>query len=66
MYGLECCAIDKTMKRKMNVMEMRMLRWMIRVTIKDRIRNEYIRGSVGVVPIVDKLHENRLKWLRHV
>jgi len=33
---------------------------------KDRIRNEYIRGSLEVAPIVDKICENRLKWLGHV
>ncbi|KAF0752588.1 Uncharacterized protein FWK35_00011041 [Aphis craccivora] len=42
------------------------VRWMIGVTREDRIRNEYIRGSIGVAPIVDKLRENRLRWLGHV
>lgn len=66
MYGSECWAIDKTMERKMSVAEMRMLRWMSGVTRKDRIRNEYIRGSIGVAPIIDKMRENRLRWLGHV
>jgi len=33
------------------------------VTREDRIRNEYIRGSIGVAPIVDKRPKNRLRWL---
>jgi len=50
------------MKRKMSVVEMRMLRWMMSVvTREDRIRNEYIRGSIGVASIVDKMRENMLR-----
>ena len=37
-----------------------------RVTNEDKIRNEYIRGSIGVASIVDKMRENRLRWLGHV
>jgi len=33
---------------------------------EDRIRNEYIRGSIGVAPIVDKMRENRLRRLGHI
>src|SRR5690348_1936379 len=36
------------------------------VTRKDRIRNDYIRGSVGVADIKDKMRENRLRWFGHV
>jgi len=33
---------------------MRMLRWMSVVMREGRIRNEYVRGSIGVASIVDK------------
>jgi len=36
------------------------------VTRENRIRNEYLRGSIGVAPIVDKMRKNRLRWLGHV
>jgi len=29
---------------------------------EDRIRNYFIRGSVGVALMVDKMKENRLRW----
>jgi len=32
------------------------------VTRENRIRNEYIRGSVGVASIMDKTRENRRRW----
>jgi hypothetical protein len=40
--------------------EMDMLRWMDRVT-KDRIKNEYVRGSIVIASILEKIRENRLK-----
>lgn len=36
------------------------------MTRKDRIRNGYVRGSIGVISIVDKVRENRLRWFGHV
>ena len=45
----------------MNVAEMRILRWMC-----GKTRNEYIRKTVGVTHIEDKLRKNRLKWYDHV
>jgi len=46
------------MEQKMNVAEMKMIRWINEVTRKDWIRNEYIRGSIGVKSIMDKMKEN--------
>jgi len=32
----------------------------------DKIRNVVIRGKVGVVSIVDKLRNMRLRWFSHI
>ena len=40
---------------KMDVAEMRMLRWMRGKTRKDIIRNERLREHFGVATIVDKI-----------
>jgi len=48
-YGLECCTIKIVRETKLNVVEIRMLRWMYDKTRKDRLRNEYIREAVRVV-----------------
>ncbi|XP_061721054.1 uncharacterized protein LOC133527876 [Cydia pomonella] len=45
---------------------MRMLRWSAGVTLLDKIRNQYIRGSFKVTPITDKLVEKRLRWYGHI
>ena len=50
MYGAETWALEKAQEKKLEVAEMRMLRWMCGVTKLDKIRNERIRGdnkSVG-------------------
>ena len=35
-------------------------------TRRDKIRNDTIRESVGVAPIVEKMVGNRLRWFGHV
>ena len=47
-YSSECWAVKKTHEQKLRVAEMKMLRMMCGVTRRDRVRNEYIRGGVGV------------------
>src|SRR4029450_2942072 len=66
LYGTECWAARQQHLHKVNVAEMRMLRWMCGKTRKDRIRNEHIRERVGVAPIEDKMRENQLRWFGHV
>ena len=45
---------------KMEVAEMKMLRWMCGVTRLDKIRNEKIRGSTKVGDISKKVQERRM------
>ncbi len=57
---------EGTGKEILEVAEMRMLRWMCRVTKLDMIRNERIRGTTKVGEIAKKVQERRLKWYGHV
>ena len=65
-YGAETWAVKKAQEKKLDVAEMRMLRWMSGVTKLDRIRNEIIRGTTKVGEISKKVQESRLKWYGHV
>ena len=66
MYGAVTWAVKKAQEKKLDVAEMRMLRWMSGVTKLGRIRNERIRGSTKVGEISKKVQESRLKWDGHV
>ena len=58
--------MKKAQEKKLDVSEMRMLRWMNGVTKLGRIRNERIRGTTKVEEISKKVQESRLKWYGHV
>lgn len=66
LYGSEVWATKKIHENKLHTTEMRMLRWAGGVTLKDKVRNEYMRGSFKVAPITDKILESRLRWYGHV
>ncbi|KAL9256755.1 Pyridoxal kinase-like protein [Drosera capensis] len=49
--------------REVVVVEMRMLRWMCGVSLRDIVSNGRIRGRLGVAAIEDKMREARLRWI---
>ena len=50
----------------MEVAELKMVRWALGVTRKDKIRNEYMRGTAKIANLGDKLRNARLRWYGHV
>ena len=58
--------VEEGTGKKLEVAEIRMLRWMCGVTKLDKIRNERIRGTTKVGEITKKVQERRLKWYGHV
>ena len=66
LYGTECWAVKKQYVSKMNVVEMRILRWLCGKTRRDKVRNERIRKMIEVAPIDEKMRENRLRWFGHI
>ena len=67
MYGAETWALKNAHGKKVEVAEMRMLRWMCGVTKLDKIRNERIKGTTKVGEITTKkVQETTLKWYGHV
>jgi len=45
---------------------MRMMCWICGHTRLDKIRNEVIRGKIGMTSIEDKIREARLYWFGHI
>ena len=66
MYGAETWALKKIHEKRLEVAEMRMLRWSCGVTRLDRIRNEVIRNKIKVTEVSKKIQERRLQWYGHV
>ena len=63
LYGAEAWATSGGQEARLQVNEMKMLRWMTR---RDMIRNEHIAGTTRVVQASKKITEKRLKWYGHV
>ena len=66
LYGLETVALTKRQKAEMEGAELKMLQFSLGVTIMDKIRNEYIRGTAQVGRFGEKTREARLRWFGHV
>lgn len=56
-----CWALNKKKEIKTKILQMRMIRYLSVVTRLDRIRNKYIRESLGITNVVRKKKENRLR-----
>ena len=66
LYWTECWHVKKIFEHKMEVTEMRMLRWMCGHTLMDRIRNQEFRDKLGVASIFGKMRENKLRLFGHM
>nr|XP_043620167.1 uncharacterized protein LOC122592015 [Erigeron canadensis] len=66
LYGSECWAMTKAQAARVEVAEMRMLRWTCGKTLADRIPTGVFRAELEVGTIINKLREERLRWFGHV
>ena len=66
LYGRETEAMIEQQVRKMEVAELKMVRWALGVTKKDKIKNEYVRGTAKIAKLGDKLRGTRSRWYGHV
>ena len=66
LYGADTWATTRGQEARLEVNEMRMLRWMCGVTRRDKIRHEHIRGTTRVVQASKKITGKQLKWYSHV
>ncbi|GJV07036.1 hypothetical protein Tco_1344692 [Tanacetum coccineum] len=66
LYGSECWPITKALANRMEVAELRMLRWTCGKTMLDMIPNGVYRAELEVETIINKMREGRLRWFGHV
>ena len=52
--------------RKMQGSEMRMLRWMIGVSLSERKSNECVRNMLAIDDIAEVMRQNRLRWFGYI
>ena len=62
LYGGETWATKETDLKLLEKTEMRMLRWIKGISLRDHLRSEKIRAELGVAQIRDKVKEARLRW----
>jgi len=65
-YGSETWTSKRREEERLERTEMRMLRWILGFTLRDKKRNDDIRRILGVVCIMDKVREAWLRWFGHV
>ena len=65
-YGSETRPLLVDVGLKFERAEMQMIRWMCRISLKDRRTNEELRRLVGVEPITTFIRSGRLRWYGHV
>ena len=66
LYEIKAVAVTERQVGKMEVAELKMVRWALEVTRKNKIRNEYVRGTAKIANLGDKLRNARLRWYGHV
>ena len=66
LYGMETVPVTKAQEKKMEVAEMKMLRFSVGLTRRDEVRNDTVRQRLGVAKFSEKLREARLRWYGHV
>ena len=66
MYGSETWTMTRREEERLQRTEMRMLRWILGLTLRYKKRNDDIRRILGIACITDKVREARLRWFGHV
>ena len=66
LYGAECWTVRKKEEQILEKTEIRMLRIIKGVTLRDRVKSVDIRKELGVSSIQEKVREMRLRWYGHM
>ena len=66
LYASETWALPKQQLHRLEVFQMKCLRKICKVSLKDKIRNEIILGWCNVARVSDIVSHRRLRWLGHL
>jgi len=66
LHGSETWLVRKENVVALQQAEMRMVRWMYGVKLKDRLPSKELRERLGIDDIALVLQQNRLRWYAHV
>ena len=66
LHGSETWPVRKENVVALQRAEMRMVRWMCGIKLKDRLPSKELRERLGVDDIALILQQNRLRWYEHV
>jgi len=66
LHGSKIWPVRKENEMALQRAEMRMVRWMCGVKLKDRVSNTDLRERLGILNIMLVLQQNRLRWYGHV
>ena len=61
LYGMKTMAVTERQVGKIEVAELKMMRLALGVTGKNKIRNEYVRGTAKIAKLGGKLRNARLR-----
>ena len=62
LYGAECWPVRKKEEQILEKTEMRMVRRIKGVTLRDKVKSVDFRKELGVTSIQEKVREMRLRW----
>jgi hypothetical protein len=65
-YGSETWAMNLDQQNRLERTEMRMVRWMCGVSLRERKTSNELRKMIGIEPVLDVVMRGRLRWMGHV
>jgi len=66
LHGSETWPVRNENEVTLQRTEMRMVRWMCNVNVKDRVPSKELRERLGIDDMILILQQNRLQWCGHV
>jgi len=66
LHGSETWPVRKDNEVALQRAEMRMVRWMCNVKVKDRVPSKELRERLGIDDIILILQQNSLRWYGHL